>query len=163
MASSKRLRTTPLKTLYPSPRIRVKGNLSGRQQAVLIFADRFQSPFRPRGSMYSKEGGAENGISSRVSIDVRIERWKGEGDHASRVFPYASLHATRCIFYIYIYLCVYTHIYIYKLSSRCIWMRIITRTMSATHPDGEGSCKDRVRVFVRARRGRGTRTLICGV
>ena len=102
MASSKRLRTTPLKTLYPSPRIRVKGNLSGRQQAVLIFADRFQSPFRPRGSMYSKEGGAENGISSRVSIDVRIERWKGEGDHASRVFPYASLHATRCIFYIYI-------------------------------------------------------------
>lgn len=102
--------------------------------------------------MYSKEGGAENGISSRVSIDVRIERWKGEGDHASRVFPYASLHATRCIFYIYISMCIHTHIY---KPSRCIWMRIITRTMSATHPDGEGSCKDRVRVFVRAREGEG--------
>lgn len=31
--------------------------------------------------------------------------WKGEGDHASRLFPYASLHATR------VSVCVCTYIY----------------------------------------------------
>lgn len=61
--------------------------------------------------------------------------WKGEGDHASRLFPYASLHATR----VSVCVCVYVYIQMYK-ASWCIWMRIITRMMSANHP------KDRVRI-----------------
>lgn len=85
--------------------------------------------------MYSKEGGAENGISSRVSIDVRMER-DVEGRRGSREPP-VSLRVSACNTCVCV--CVYVYIQMYK-ASWCIWMRIITRMMSANHP------KDRVRI-----------------
>lgn len=92
--------------------------------------------------MYSKEGGAENGISSRVSIDVRMER-DVEGRRGSREPP-VSLRVSACNTCVCVCVCTY----IYKCIKPLVHMDAHNYENDVGQPS-EGSCKDRMRVFVR--------------
>lgn len=111
---------------------------------------------RAGGRCSGKAGANGSTRISRVSIDVSNGRDVSGRGHANGMFPYASVHATRCI-------CTGVAAMYRRPPLPCIWMRIITKVMSASgilHPGRARTCN----VFSRIRGpAKVQRPFICNV